>query len=323
MRSKLWMWWAGWWSWLCMPFCLLAQTELPITRIVQPLEGQGIEQRLSFGTESGSSNVLVQAAYTVGADFVLLVGSEEAQADRLPLHMLLREENFGQVSWRGWHAGQASVSILPDYWVMRPLLAQWRQDSLLLVLELADEESIGLLFLGWKAGQSFLEQFVSIAARDAETGYRTAPQFICTWEKEGFGLQVSDPMVCLEIADQKSYLPGDWWKLVVTPFGLHMVMRQDHFQKLPKSDIQYAAMDRELVLLLQGSRVLRPQQTQKAAQAIAQTLQLPAFDLVRGYGGVSAYYLRDGDAEHYQPAWEQHWLGRWENGKWKPAPPLK
>jgi hypothetical protein len=82
-------------------------------------------------------------------------------------------------------------------------------------------------------------------------------------------------------------------------------------------------MDKELVLLLQGSRILRPQQKQKAAQEIARTLNLPAFDLVLGYAGVTAHYLRDGDAEHYQPVWEQHWMGRWENGMWKPAPPLK
>lgn len=305
---------------ICWSAGLAAQENLELSRLDLLFSGEGIEQRVRFGDDKGSHNVWVHDAYQIGSQGILLVGTDEAQPDRIPLYFLQRPATDLQQRWRGRPLCANPSGTLPEYWVLRPILAQARNDTTLLVLELADEESIGLLFLWWHHDETFLERFVPLTARDPETAYRIAPQLQCRWRTDRVDLAATDPMVRLDIGQQRTYLPGSWWQLAVTPLNLQVDTRPQGLQPLAFGGIQYAAVHDGLVLLHDGQRVLRPKQMAQAAKTIADQLGLATFDLIKGQGGVSAYYLHTDEPETYEAAWQQHWLGRWEAGKWTPAP---
>lgn len=305
------------WSWVH------AQDKLEIKPLDLLWSGEGIEQRLRFGGNKGTHEVMVQAAYQIGPQGILLVGFDEDRPDGIPLYFLHQPATDPQQRWQGHPLCDSSRMMLPDYWAIRPIAAEMRHDSLLLLLELADEENIGLLAVWCTRDQTFMERFIPLSGLDRELNMRIAPQVQCTWQADGVALAFRDSVVHMGVAAPGSAFPGAWVYMKARPTALDFSIRPTGMRPLSFGQFRYTRVVDGLALLDDSNRPISAKQAAKAAKEIAQASGQAAFDLVRGQAGVSAFFLRDYDQDTYQPIWEQHWLGRWEAGKWIPAPPLR
>lgn len=304
------------WSWVS------AQEKLEIKPLDLLWSGEGIEQRLRFGGNKGTHDVLVQSAFQIGTQGILLIGFDEARPDGIPLYFL-QSPSDPQQRWQGRPLCDSARTALPDYWAMRPIVAQTRHDSLLLLLELADEESIGLLAVWWSRDRTLMERFIPLSGLDRELNMRIAPQVQCSWQADGIALAFQDSVVHLGVAAPSSAFPGAWVHMKARVTALDYSIRPTGMRPLSFGQFQHTRVVEGLVLLDDSNRPISAKQAAKAAKEIAAASGQASFDLVRGQAGVSAFFLRDYDQEIYLPIWEQHWLGHWEAGKWTPAPPLR
>lgn len=304
------------WSWGS------AQNRQEIKPLDQPWRGEGIEQRLRFGGSKGTHDVLVQGAYQIGTQGILLIGFDEARPDGIPLYFLQDPATDPQQRWQGRLLCDSARTTLPDYWAIRPIMAEARNDSLLLVLSLADEENIGLLAVWCTRERTFLERYIPLYGLDRDLNMRIAPRVKCTWQADGIAMAFRDSVVHMGVAVPASAFPGAWVHMKARTTALDFSVQPTGMRPLSFGQFRYTRVVDGLVLLDDSNRPISAKQAAKAAKEIAQASGQTAFDLVRGQAGVSAFFLRDYDQDTYQPVWEQHWLGRWEAGKWTPAPPL-
>lgn len=305
---------------LCWPAALPAQDRLPISAVELPFKGQGASLYLHFNVGQETRRIPLRSAFEIGAEHRLVIGTDPEHPERLPLHLLRKTAPHGEAIWQGEWSARLTVPSVPEYWAIDPVLAEMRNDSLLLICSLSTEECVGLYVAWCTPNANLMERFVPVSALDVELGMTVAPTIQPTWLKDGIGLQFKDAVLRLDQGQTSSAFPGDWLQMAVKPGGLEFAVRpQPAFQLSFGRYSYYNVIDR-LVLLEQGQQVIKPKQLAKAAEEIARNLKLDSFDLVHGQAGVTAFFLRDSDGATYGPIWNQHWLGRWEAGKWTPAP---
>lgn len=308
---------------MCLtPMAMWAQDRLPIMQIPLPFSGQGANLFLEFNVGQETHKVALRALFDVGAAYRMVVGDDAAHPERLPMHVLTRHGMPSENAWRGAWSSHLEASNLPEFWAIHPIWGKSHRDTVLLACDLSTEEGVGIVLAWWTKESTLMERFIPVSGLDRELSMRTEPWIECDWQADGVDLTFQDSIVYLGMAVPGSAFPGAWVHMKARPTALDFSIQPTGMRPLSFGQFRYTQVVDDLVLLDDSNRPISAKQAAKAAKEIAAALGLAAFDLVRGQAGVSAFFLRDYDQDTYLPIWEQHWLGRWEAGKWVPAPPL-
>jgi hypothetical protein len=299
---------------------ILGQGRLPITPVPLLFNGQGANLYLEFNVAHESRRVALREVFDLGDTKRVVIGGDEAHLDRLPLHVLARHGMPDENAWRGAWSARIEAASLPEYWAIDPIWAEVRGDTVLLVCDLATEESVGLYLAWWTAEKTLIERSIPVSGLDVELNMCVAPKINCVWQGDGIKLDFQDAVVRMDLDMPNNAFPGAWLYMLARADALDYSVRPGPSLPLSFGKFRYVGVADGLVLLDDSNRPINSKQAAKAAQEIAAQLGLREFDLVRGQAGVSAYFLLPSDSPTYQPVWEQHWLGRWEAGKWTPAP---